>query len=399
MLQTAVSKFRAHRARPGAPASVALHSIVHCADPAYYSELQAVCEACVAKGGVVLFECIVQRRLVMEAAGGLGVLVEPVCATKSAMAQAKALGAVPQAEALKTFRPGFFVADLPAEDVQLLRQRRRYGSADDFLGVSPVAPDPQGIDGMEFARRVGNAALRAACLVLPFPEINLLLMDTLQYASRPSFAALFALLRGDVITSKRLAYAQMLVQSTNRRVTEQVVDHATAARNGAAIDAVRAAQFQASHVHLLYGAWHSPALVRRLEDELGMCFAGVEWRTAMVLESGLSPGSRAGRWLAHACGFVGNGNDDVGVVPVNSRGAIVVPVRFLSLWLLIVSTYATYAGVDWSHALTHTVSQIASDNGMVDAESYTYNAGLYFTRHLAAYAAFKNWFDRTDDAR
>lgn len=335
LLQTSITTFSSPGRSPaGAPRTLDLHAVLHIADSAYYAELQhELSTISKPRDGAVLYELILPSSLSYPTlVHGLREVRNPVRAPLDDSRRALRMRAVAQADALDLCIPRWYLADLPAEKVKAITKKH---------SLQQPTPSP----------------LRFVASFLPCPELF-----AGAVAVPGSGAGLLArsLAKGDVASARRIAFARKAVASTAARAYTSA-DSVTAARDSAAVSAVKAAWWSgAKHVALVYGAWHAGQLCRRSEDELGMDYVRTRWQTAMVLPS------------------------------KEDRPAALV------IGTIVAAVYFCYAGLDWVFTIESTIR--TAENG-IDFDTVVNVAeiiGWYTVRHFVPYVGFQRWFDIGD---
>lgn len=349
---------------PQAPHQLHIHSLLHIADANYYRTLQtSLLNLSKSPQTALLFELITNDASLTPAP--LRRLKTPVQPAPSAKSAALLLRAVPQAAALDLSLPNAYIADLSQHDVRAL---------------SPRFPRPS-------MPSLASAFLRALALLLPFPELQLLLSDSRQFS--PLVAD--ALLRFDVARARRHAYAARAVSTTQRR-SFQTLDRVTVERNRAATRAVKhVVASGASQVAIMYGAWHSPYFCRWAEDVLRMSCTRVNWRTAMVLQADGWTSGLVGRLYA-----AWNATTAVDVSDLYVKARLLPPGCVL-VWVLLAATYAAYAAVDWITSFETVIKLLEHAMDSSQFANAAAVSSLYIIRHVAPYVALRKWFEVSRD--
>jgi hypothetical protein len=282
LLQTAAVRCSLLDRRTQREFSVDLLSVVHLAEPAYFSALQDACE----QYDRVCFELIADEALAPADASGARRLAEPLRATAEQRQLAARQGLAPQVDELDMCRPHWVLADVSRDELQTLEaDADARGAGAPNLGLEAVRTVALGHRGL------GRAAwLRPFAWLLPAPEAALLLDDWVSSggaAPAPILAALAqALLRLDVPTASQLSFAQTLASGETAQRGTRAAD-LVRARNARAVEAVEAAVASGSErVAVLYGALH----MRDLRARLGSKFelrrvSEPEWRTAWAIDT------------------------------------------------------------------------------------------------------------------
>ena len=261
LLQTAAVRCSLLDRRTQREFSVDLLSVVHLAEPAYFSALQDACE----QYDRVCFELIADEALAPADASGARRLAEPLRATAEQRQLAARQGLAPQVDELDMCRPHWVLADVSRDELQSLEaDADARGAGAPNLGLEAARTVALGHRGL------GRAAwLRPFAWLLPAPEAALLLDDWVSSggaAPAPILAALAqALLRLDVPTASQLSFAQTLASGE------------TAQRGTRAADLVRARNARAVHMRDLRARLGSKFELRRVSEP--------EWRTAWAIDT------------------------------------------------------------------------------------------------------------------
>lgn len=307
--------------------TIHIHSLLHLADPIYYESLRLSLSQLNARRNspTVLFELLTSSHNLETQPYPR--LKSRLIAIPSARIAAKSLGAVAQVDAIDFSQASWRHADLTSDTVPSSELLTR-----SFSNIS-------------------NLILRAAFLVLPFPELYAALVDVAAGRARlPIRTALVAFTANGLMAARRLTFAAKM--AAIRYTSPNPLD---LKRNVVAWNAVRdtlKGDGAPSEIALLYGAWHVPALCRCAETD-GWSFTNIQWRTAMEV----------------------------------STSPVTLP-RLLPL-IVIIAAYATYSALDWVFLIARLGYALESpqSRGTVIAE-----ISLYVVRHSAPYVAFWKWF-------
>lgn len=239
---------------------IRIHSLLHLADRSYYDSLQSdLASLTRAQGSLpsVLFE-------LLTASSNLDfrpfprLKVRPF-ATNPARANATALRAVAQVDALDFSQPGWRHADLTSEMVSSIPSPK-------YFIANPII-----------------LFLRGMLFILPFPELYAILIDlaagNAQFPTRAAFAIIAS---NSISAARRLLFA--IKMTTFRVAPPTTIDRQ---RNAEAWSAVRSTvtfSNAPAEIALLYGAWHTSALCQCAETD-GWSFKDIQWRTAMTLSA------------------------------------------------------------------------------------------------------------------
>lgn len=385
-LQTKRTRFRS---AVGPVQSIDLFSVVHYADASYYRDLNvALCD----NYDAVYFECLTAARNTSTSAStALKVLRRNVGPSRAASSEAQAIGAVPQMSILDCLaRPNFYVADLTAEELANVAAR-----VDDNQGRQLRKKRLHSLIPLiaESSLRV----LRATCFLLPCPELAILLVDYIQSgAGSPALPRapvfLFALLRGDVLSARRVLFSLVVQATTADKANSRVDDLATRRRNLRVLECIRAGtRLGFRNIAVVYGAWHGDNLGRLFEKNLGMDFDSSSWQTALVAETARNGVTWAPFWSrissSPSSTFSHAGNI--------SKEAVKAPLGSIVALLVILGVFAGASGLDYLNLLgsvTYFAENRNDDNSIVVV-------ALYIARHAPTYFVLRQWLLRGGEDR
>lgn len=272
------------RGASGSTEAVALAATVHVADAAYYAALAERAESY----DLCLYELIADERDVVTDAGGGRRLAVEYAPTPATRALALSHGLVAQLDALPLTRESWRLADLSRQELARLR---------DAQGEAEPAARPAVLEALDVAlagrARVGagRQVVRLACWMLPCPELQLLLLDWVWAGGRPAPVLgplIDVLARLDVLSARRLAFAQVLVSSQAESAaggSSTSLPVLIKRRNAAAMDTLRRALDEegCKKVAMLYGGLHMPDLACRVQ-ETGLVLSEVQWQPVWRVE-------------------------------------------------------------------------------------------------------------------
>lgn len=338
-------------------------ALVHYGGEEYYRGVSRDFAAREREGAATLVELITSRaNLIDGSVDGRGVKLFRLGTELGPTAEAKALAAAhglsAQLDVLDARENGWFIADVTREELIALREEAGElagggGKAKTAVATLPPALEAMAVTafGRSGARDPARLFTRLSCWLVPCPEAHLLLLDWVWAGGRPSNvlgAMVDCCANGDLLSARRLAFAQMIVSAQARGPAGGGSDEPVlvARRNDVAIDGVRKA-FNApeiDRVNLLYGGLHAPGLVKCARDKLDMDVVDVEWRDA---------------WRVRP--------------PANAS-----PLRYAIIPLLL-----GIDGTDWAQTL-HDAVVLGPSAGVL-------SVFLYIVRHGALYYALGKW--------
>jgi hypothetical protein len=377
LFQTKVTKY-VSMTREAALSSVDLYSVVHVADEAYYEDLN---RDLANPYDAVYFELITAKgNLAMDSFSRQMSLVREISPSARALAQATNLSAVPQVGKLDVSKG--WIADLSAEEIADIESKAGDRNST-FRGDE---------DGMKrtFSRGVRILLLSGLC-ILPCPALHVLLLDAADSDFRHYMLPLylFALIRGDITSARRLKFAQSIQANTTRRANTQLVDVVAAARNQrvvrSLVDGVAKSNFK--NVAIVYGAWHCDNLGRLLENQLCLEYKSSHWKTAMVAEAALTARVWSKFWASVSMQSEGmDGAEQHARLPVMAGGVL----------FSVFAGVEIVAAIDWSHTVT--MIALALEH-VRDASRYDQRLELcaYGIRHSAVYYFLRRWFKVEDE--
>jgi hypothetical protein len=375
LLQTKITRFVS--VKPGAPvSSVDLYSVVHVADKSYYEELN---KELAESYDAVYFELMTGRdNLAKDARTKLMTLVRPIAPTARAITQSKALGAMPQINELDL--DNGWIADLTMEEIAEL------DSQGDAQGLAPSSLK-SGNSAPTFAASAGRKLLRICLFLLPCPELHVLLLDAAESSFQMYLLPVytFALLRGDVLTARRLKFSQTIQATTNRLANTQLIDPVTAARNQRVLESILTGfdTCRFTNVAVVYGAWHCDNLGRLLENQLGLEYHSARWKTAMEAEPALTASSWSRFWSSfYARSEAANTKDERVRLPILAGSAL----------FLLVAGVEVCGGLDWSRVVTD-IALFLEGYGHSAQSDRALEIFAYGIRHGAIYFFLRQWLE------
>ena len=215
---------------------VKLVGSVHIAEPGYFTALEHACEGC----DVVLHEMITSQQNVLSDDSSPSWHRESLCtalaATPALRQMALMHGLEPQLDRMNFYgRPNWYLSDITREKLTSLQKARGEKTLDDvnssIPGLNHIAELAQVFwEGFTSRGKVlpkflfmkGGLSsipfrfLRLVMWLTPAPELQLLLLDwARQYPPAGGFSKILrsmvgAVVHGDVLTLRRLAFSQML---------------------------------------------------------------------------------------------------------------------------------------------------------------------------------------------
>lgn len=233
LLQTAITTYQSPEK------TLHIHSLLHLAEPDYYESLDSPAD-------IVLFELLTHSG---NTTAPPRRLKTSIVATPSAQAAARSLSVAAQADVLDLRKPGWYVADVPSEQL-------------------PPSPDRVSIPD--------KPLLRLISALLPCPELNLLALDL----RGVSPIQILQLLKAPFPDKRKFLYAWRCDKTTTMAANSST-DELTKLRDEEAWKCVNDAK---GLVALLYGAWHTGRFCR-LAEASGMSFVKQKWVTAMTVPS------------------------------------------------------------------------------------------------------------------
>jgi hypothetical protein len=378
LLQTKITRFVSVKA--GAPvSSVDLYSVVHVADKSYYEELN---KELTDAYDAVYFELITERdNLVEDPRTSLMALARPIGPSARAIFQSKALGATPQIKELDL--DSGWIADLSTEEIAELDSQR------DAQSQEPSSQSTT--NATRFAASAGRKLLRICLFLLPCPELHVLLLDGAVSAFQTYLLPvyMFALLRGDVLTARRLKFSQTMQATTSRLANTQLVDPVTAARNQRVIESILTGfeTCRFANVAVVYGAWHCDNLGRLLENQLGLEYHSARWKTAMEAEPALTASSWSRFWSSlYAHTEPANPMDD----------RVRFPILASSVLLSLVAGVEVCGGLDWSHLVTGIALFLEGCCHSAQSD-HALEICAYGIRHGAIYLFLRRWLELEEE--
>jgi hypothetical protein len=377
LLQTKVTKYVSMN-REAALSSVDLYSVVHVADEAYFEDLN---RDLAYPYDAVYFELITAKvNLAMDPFSRQMSLVREISPSSRALAQAMNLAAVPQVGKLDVSKG--WIADLSAEEIADIENK--VGDR-----KSTFSGDEDGMKRTFF--RGARILLLSGLCILPCPELHVLLLDAAESDFRHYLLPLyiFALIRGDITSARRLKFAQSIQANTMRRANTQVVDAVTAARNQHAVRSLvdGAATSNFKSVAIVYGAWHCDNLGRLIENELGLEYKSSHWKTAMVAEAALTARFWSKFWASVSIQSEGmDGAERHARFPVMAGGVL----------FILFAGVEIVAAIDWSHAIT-TIALAWEHVWDASRNDQVLELCAYGIRHGAVYYFLRRWFKVEDE--
>ena len=296
---------------------VRLVGSVHIADPAYFKTLEQACTDC----DVVLYEMITSEGNVLRDETDarwphkeqLGV---ELAATTELRRLALAHGLEPQLDNMHFFgKKNWYLSDITREKLCTLQRARGERALDDttksqfahlqemaqifwngFTSRGKVLPKFLFVKG-ENLNALPFRLLRLCMWLTPAPELQLLLLDwARQYPPAGGLSKILrsmvgALVHGDLLTVRRLAFSQMLTSSQTSPPPEVLVLE----RNSKVVlDVEQALASGAQEIGVLYGGLHMKDMEAKLRRHLNFTRVdtgagagedgnGVQWHTAWTM--------------------------------------------------------------------------------------------------------------------
>lgn len=389
-LQTKVTRYEAASSQSSKLQTVDLYSMVHIAQPEYYRELQRTLRDTTMYDGVFFELLTSQKNLSRCKNTDLPKVSSKISAHPSASARAKSLNAVAQMQVLDVQQG--WIADLTREEASCLSNRRRIHRRDHNFSKGEVGHYPASIERSVDQSQTLWILLKLTkylSFLLPCPELNVFLVDTLLLSNRLSIPAplfLFPLLRGDLTAARRLIFSQLVEASTQRRANTTPNDAVVQARNLRAIetieDGLRRCNFQ--RIAIVYGAWHSDSLGRLLENTLGLKFVSSSWRDAMTIETAAKGITWTRFW--QAVSTANKTTDRLAKLSLTD-----VPFVALSFVLLLFVSMQVYGAFDWLSQIRNISELLEARQRQVFYHSVAASF-LYYAKHISLYALLRKWF-------
>ncbi|TFJ83923.1 hypothetical protein NSK_005019 [Nannochloropsis salina CCMP1776] len=386
---------------------VRLIGSVHIAEPAYFKALEASCADC----DVVLYEMITSEGNVLRDGSDarwpckeqLGVELQ---ATDALRRLASSHGLEPQLDNMHFFgKKNWYLSDIVREELCKLQRLRgestldapakgRLGHVFEMLEVFWNGFTSRGKVLPKFLfLRPGQAfsalpfrVLRLCMWLTPAPELQLLLLDwARQYPpagglSRVLRSMVGALVQGDFLTLRRLAFAQMLTSSQTAPSPEVLVQERD---SKVVLDVEQALRTGAKDVGVLYGGLHLKDIEAKLRGHLN--FTRVEGGMGKGAggEETLKRGREAQAVQWHTAWTM--------QAFTRQRQALMT-----ALCVALPALYLSVGGLDWSATfggLAKDVSQhVATEATAAEAPTVGWQeVVLYMLRHMYIYYGLSRW--------
>jgi hypothetical protein len=347
-----------------------MYTVVHFGDAtSYYGEINLALRSPAYDS--VYHELITSRaNMKTDPATSLTYLAREVGPTRAAFLQARSLGLTPQLDQLDVSNG--WIADLTVEEMRLIAAEAALSRCP-AAALSDAANDGYTLSAVASVSRASALLLRTMCIFLPCPELNVLLLDSIDPRSLftpPVPLSLLALFRGDFLQAKRLLFGQLVQRDTMARANVRLDDVVTAARNQRIVQAMRmGAKKGFRNVAVVVGAFHGDQLGRLFENSFNMEYKSSTWQT--VMECGpSSPWTKF--WTA----------------PESAA----VPLLLFAGCFLAVLGVELLALIDWCRTLHLLAESLESGVKPTQDSSMARTVGLYFMRHLGVYIFLRRWF-------